>query len=68
MADYITVSTRAGARTFDLDQPILWQNRFFNPKEVMDELKHLDRRCYPLVRRMSKVHWAIHLHCQEGEK
>ncbi len=65
MANLITVPTRVGERTFDLDQPILWQNQTFTTAEAQAELARLDERSYPIVRQVAKGRWEILVHCQE---
>ena len=66
MANYITIPTRVGDRTFDLDRPIVWQNRTFTPGEAREELTHLDERCYPLVHQVAEGRWTILVHSQEN--
>ena len=66
MAEYISVPTAWGDLTFDLDRPSVFKGQVFNTyEEARAEMKTLDARCFPLLRRTSEGYWAILVHSQK---
>lgn len=64
MAKYITIPTRVGDRTFDLDKPIVWKDANFSRTQALEELAQLDERCYPVLSPVSSEEWVLLVHAQ----